>query len=123
VALLLWAILGGLLLFWGILVLQATLSFWTVESLEIVNTITYGGVEAGQYPLDIYTGWFRRFLIFIVPIGCVTYFPIAAILGHADVAGVPAWAGALTPLAGLAFLGLAFGAWRQGVRHYTSTGS
>ncbi|HEX2591699.1 MAG TPA: ABC-2 family transporter protein, partial [Rhizomicrobium sp.] len=123
VALLLWAILGGLMLFWGILVLQATLSFWTVESLEIVNTITYGGVEAGQYPLDIYAGWFRRFLIFIVPIGCVTYFPVATILGHADAAGVPAWTGAVTPLAGLAFLTLAFAAWSRGVRHYTSTGS
>jgi len=123
VALLLWAILGGLALFWGILVLQATLSFWTVESLEIVNTITYGGVEAGQYPLDIYANWFRRFLIFVVPIGCVTYFPVAAILGRSDMAGVPSWLGAVTPMAGFAFLALAFTAWRGGVRHYTSTGS
>jgi ABC-2 type transport system permease protein len=123
IALLLWAILGGLALFWGILVLQATLSFWTVESLEIVNTITYGGVEAGQYPLDIYATWFKRFLIFVVPIGCVTYFPVAAILGRADTAGVPVWLGTLTPLAGFAFLSIAFAAWRGGIRHYTSTGS
>ena len=46
--------LGGIALFSGILVLQATLAFWTVESLEIANTLTYGGVEAAQYPLDIY---------------------------------------------------------------------
>jgi ABC-2 type transport system permease protein len=123
IALLCWAVVGGLSLFWAILVLQATMSFWTVEALEVVNTLTYGGVEAGQYPLDIYAGWFRRFLIFIVPIGCVIYFPVATILGRSDIAGIPAWAGALTPLAGFAFLGLAFAAWRQGVRHYTSTGS
>jgi ABC-2 type transport system permease protein len=123
IALLLWALTGGVALFWGILILQATLSFWTIESLEIVNTITYGGVEAGQYPLDIYAGWFRRFLIFIVPIGCVTYFPVAAILGRTDMAGVPAWLGAVSPLAGFLFLSLAFAAWRVGVRHYTSTGS
>lgn len=123
IALLLWALTGGVALFWGILILQATLSFWTVESLEIVNTITYGGVEAGQYPLDIYAGWFRRFLIFVVPIGCVTYLPVAAILGRADMTGVPAWMGAVSPLAGLAFLSIAFAAWRGGVRHYTSTGS
>jgi len=31
--------------------------------------------------------------------------------------------GALSPLCGLFFLGLALLAWRQGVRHYHSTGS
>ncbi len=121
--LLLWAVTGGFALFYGILLLQATLSFWTVESLEIVNTLTYGGIEAAQYPLDIYAAWFRKFLIFVVPLGCVIYFPVAAVLGRSDVTGVAAWVGAVTPLAGFAFLLAAFGAWRVGIRHYTSTGS
>ena len=43
-------ILGGACLFYGLIVLQATLAFWTTESLEIVNTVTYGGVETAQYP-------------------------------------------------------------------------
>ncbi len=122
-ALLVWAIAGGFALFWGILVLQATLAFWTVEALEVTNTLTYGGVEAAQYPLDIYAAWFRRFLIFVVPLGCVVYFPVATILGRTGVTGLPAWSGALTPLAGFVFVGLAFFAWRLGIRHYTSTGS
>jgi len=29
----------------GLVVLQATLSFWSVQSLEIVNSFTYGGVR------------------------------------------------------------------------------
>jgi ABC-2 type transport system permease protein len=118
-----WTIAGGAVLFAGILVLQATLAFWTVESLEIANTLTYGGVEAGQYPLNIYAAWFRRFLLFIVPIGCVSYLPVAAILGHADVIGVPTIAAELAPAVSIAFLGLALAAWRVGVAHYTSTGS
>lgn len=122
-ALLLWSITGGFALFFGVLILQATLAFWTVESLEITNTLTYGGVEAAQYPLDIYAAWFRKFLIFVVPLGCVIYFPVAAILGRDDMSGAPAWLGYVTPLAGFVFLGVAFAAWRQGVRHYTSTGS
>src|SRR5690348_15781198 len=52
-ATLLFAVAGGMALFAGILILQATLAFWTVESLEIANTLTYGGVEAAQYPLDV----------------------------------------------------------------------
>jgi ABC-2 type transport system permease protein len=123
IALLLWAVAGGFALFYGILILQGTLSFWTIESLEIVNTLTYGGVEAAQYPLDIYARWFRGFLIFIVPLGCVVYFPVAAVLGRSDLVGAPPWLGAVTPLAGFAFLAVAFAAWRQGIAHYTSTGS
>jgi len=120
---LLFAVAGGVALFSGILVLQATLAFWTVESLEIANTLTYGGVEAAQYPLDLYARWFRNFLIFVVPLGCVSYFPVAAVLGHGDRTGVPEWIASLAPALGFAFLCLALVAWRFGVRKYTSTGS
>jgi len=123
VLLLIWAILGGFALFFAILLLQATLAFWTIESLEIVNTVTYGGIEAAQYPLDIYAAWFRKFLIFVVPLGCVVYFPVAAVLDRSAATGVPAWLGMISPLAGFAFLALAYLAWGCGVRHYTSTGS
>ena len=112
------AVLGGIALFSGILVLQATLAFWTVESLEIANTLTYGGVEAAQYPIDIYARWFRNFLTFVVPLACVSYFPVAAVLGRGG-APLPRF----TPVLGFVFLALALWIWRFGVRHYTSTGS
>jgi ABC-2 type transport system permease protein len=118
-----WSVAGGAALFFGILVLQATLAFWTVESLEIANTLTYGGMEAAQYPLDIYAAWFRRFLIYVVPIGCVSYFPIAAVLGRVDATGVPLALARAAPVTGFLFLALSFVAWRFGIRHYTSTGS
>lgn len=117
------AVAGGAALFLGILVLQGTLSFWTVESLEIANVLTYGGVEAGQYPLAIYERWFRWVLTFAVPLAAVAYYPALVVLGKADPLGAPAWVGWWSPLAGFVFLGLSFAAWRIGVRHYTSTGS
>lgn len=119
----LFALAGGVALFLGILVLQGTLSFWTVESLEIANVLTYGGVQAAQYPLALYARWFRRVLTFIVPLACVAYYPVLAILGKADPLGAPGWAGWVSPLAGFAFLAAAFGAWRVGLRRYASTGS
>ena len=122
-ATLLFAVAGGTALFCGILVLQATLAFWTVESLEIANTLTYGGVEAAQYPLDIYARWFRNFLTFVVPLGCVSFFPVAAVLGRADRTGVAPVIAALAPALGFVFLGVALWVWERGVRHYTSTGS
>jgi ABC-2 type transport system permease protein len=122
VAILAFAVIGAVALFFGILVLQATLSFWTVESLEIVNTLTYGGVDAAQYPLDIYARWFRSFLTFVVPLACVVYFPVAAVLGHADRTGLSPLASALMPAFGLVFLAVSLLIWRLGVRHYASAG-
>jgi ABC-2 type transport system permease protein len=119
----LWAVAGGVALFFGILVLQGTLSFWTIESLELANVLTYGGVQAAQFPLSVYSGWFRGLLTFVVPLACVAYFPIVTLLGHADPLGAPAWVGYLSPVAGFIFLALSFLAWRLGVRRYTSTGS
>ena len=54
VGLLLATVAGGICLFMGLVVLQATLAFWTTETLEIMNTVTYGGVETSAVPyLDL----------------------------------------------------------------------
>lgn len=123
VSILAFAIAGGTALFSGLLVLQATLSFWTVESLEAINIFTYGGEAAGEYPLNVYAAWFRNFLMWGVPIGCVTYLPMLAAMGRADPLGTPTWLLPLAPLAGFAFLGASLFVWRFGVRHYASSGS
>lgn len=123
VALAVWTIAGGVALFSGLMVLQGALAFWTTESLEVMNLLTYGGIQAAQFPLSIYAPWFRNFLIFIVPIGCVAYFPVLAILGKPDPLGAPSWLLPFTPLAGFAFLALSFVAWKAGIAKYTSTGS
>ena len=115
--------LGGAALFYGVLVLQATLAFWTTETLEVMNVLTYGGVEQGQYPLSIYRRGFRDFFATVVPIACVNYFPLHAILARPDPLGSPAAVHWLSPLAGPLFLALSLCAWRAGERHYTSTGS
>ncbi len=117
------AILGGACVFYGVVILQATLAFWTTEGLEIMNTLTYGGVETAQYPLSIYRTWFRRFFTFVVPLACVSYYPALAILERTDPLGSPSAFQWLAPLIGLLFLCLCLHVWRIGVRHYRSTGS
>jgi ABC-2 type transport system permease protein len=122
-ALLAAAISGGACLFFGLLVLQGTMAFWTVETLEIVNTVTYGGVETAQYPLTIYRPWFRRFFTFVIPLACINYFPAHAILGRPEPLGTPAFFHWTAPAVGVAFLLVSLQVWKLGVRHYTSTGS
>ncbi len=122
-ALLVLTLVATFAFFYAIVVCQAILSFWTTESLEIMNTLTYGGVEAAQYPMAIYHDYFRKFFTYVVPLACVGYFPVIAILGIDDPLGSPFGLQVVAPLAGFLFLALALAAWRIGVRHYTSTGS
>lgn len=119
----LFTIAGCLAFFCGLLIFQATLSFWTVESLEIMNTMTYGGVEAAQVPMSIYAKWFRDFLTYVVPLACVAYFPVLALLGKSHLEGMSATAAAMTPAIGFLFMGASLLVWGFGVRRYTSTGS
>jgi ABC-2 type transport system permease protein len=121
--LLVFTILGGMALFSGLLVFQATLSIWTVESLEIMNTLTYGGVQTAQYPLSIYESWFRKFFTFIVPLACISYFPVIALMDKQDPLGSTYLLQVMSPIMGFVFLGCALTFFQFGVRKYTSTGS
>jgi ABC-2 type transport system permease protein len=122
-ALLVGTILGAVCLFYGLLILQATLCFWTTESLEVLNTVTYGGIETAQYPMSIYRRWFRVFFTAVVPLACVSYYPLLRVLGRPSPDGIPTWFGWVSPLVGAGFLALSLQVWRIGVRHYRSTGS
>ncbi len=110
-------------LFSGLMILHATLAFWTTETLEITNIVTHGGVETTQFPLSIYRPWFRGIFTFVFPLGAVSYFPAVAILGKADPLGSPLWFQYAAPAIGLLFLLVCLRIWEFGVRHYLSTGS
>jgi ABC-2 type transport system permease protein len=122
VLLLLAAMAGGVCLFCGIFVLQATLAFWTIEPLEIMAAFSHGGVETAHYPLPIYRRWFRTFFTFVIPLACANYLPSLAIMGKADPLGTPLLLQWLAPLAGGLFLALALQLWKLGVRRYVSAG-
>ena len=113
------AVAGGVCLFSGIVILQATLCFWTIEGLELMNALTNGGVFAAQYPLSIYRKWFRRFFTGVVPLACVSYYPVLGLL-EIDGSGALRW---LAPAAGPLFLLVCLRVWGFGVRRYRSTGS
>ncbi|MBN1147322.1 MAG: ABC-2 family transporter protein [Anaerolineales bacterium] len=109
--------------FGGLFIIGATITFWTVESIEVMNIFTYGGSEMMSYPMHIYPDWMLRFFTYIVPAIFLNYYPGLYFLDKPDPLGLPPWAPFLAPLAGLGMLcaGLAF--WRFGVRHYQSTGT
>ena len=117
---LVFSLIGTICLFYGLFVIQATLAFWLRETLEILHIATYGGREAGQYPITIFNQGIFIFFVYIIPLACVLYYPVAIILNKAS---SPLWLGFLAPFAGVLFLFASFQIWKLGVSHYNSTGS
>jgi ABC-2 type transport system permease protein len=114
----------GSLIFAAVWVVGASTVFWTTGSgLEVLNTFTYGGNQLTSYPLNIYGGWLRRILAFVIPLGFVNYFPSLYILDRPDPIGAPAFLRFAAPLVAIAALLVARSVWGLGVRHYRSTGS
>jgi ABC-2 type transport system permease protein len=111
------------LIFVSILLLGATICFWTVETTELTNILTYGGREMLSYPLTIYHQLMQRLFVFIVPLAFGTYIPVCYILGRALPFGLPDWLAFTSPLVALLFALAALAFWRFGVHRYQSTGS
>lgn len=116
--------LAGAVFFSSLFVAGATVAFWWIESGELANAFTYGGRDFTIYPMTVYTGWFRTLFGYALGFGFVAYYPALVLLDRPDPLGAPGvvrWLGPL--LAPAIAAGLAWWAWRTGIRHYRSTGS
>ena len=117
------AIVNGMIFYTALFIAGAAICFWTVESTELPNMLTYGGVEALTFPVAIYRRWFRNMLIFIIPMAFINYFPALYVLDRPDPLGLPYFMRFLFPLASAVVMVPALKFWDYGVNHYKSTGS
>ena len=117
------AMLSQVCFFGGLFIAGGTITFWTVESIELMNIFTYGGVELMSFPMEIYPQWIRRFFTFVIPAIFLNYYPALYVLGKPDPLGLPPATALLSPLAGVGVLALALAFWNYGLRHYQSTGT
>jgi ABC-2 type transport system permease protein len=109
--------------FGGLFIIGATMSFWTVESLEAVNIFTYGGAEMMSYPMNIYPDRVRQFFTYIIPAIFLIYYPALYILDKPDPLGMPSFAPFIAPVVGSGMFVIATFFWRYGILHYQSTGT
>ena len=123
IAFMLVVIVSGILFFMGLFIFGSGVSFWTVESLEAMNVLTYGGQTMISYPMHIYQDWLRSIFMFVVPMAFVNYYPSLWLLDRPDPLGGPAWLAFLSPVVCLAVFLVGTRMWWFGVQKYTSTGS
>jgi ABC-2 type transport system permease protein len=108
----------GSLVFFGLFLLYAAISFFTVEGLEFMNIFTDGGREFGRYPFSVYGENILRFLTYIIPLALFQIYPLLYLLGR-----VTSRLYMLLPLVSLLFLVPCVLLFRLGLRRYKSTGS
>lgn len=116
-------IFGMICFFGGLFVTGATISFWTIESLEAMNIFTYGGSEMIAYPMHIYPAWLRNTFTYVIPAIFLNYYPALYFLDKSDPVASGALIYFLSPLIGMLVLFASVLFWRFGINHYQSTGS
>ena len=117
------AIFSQVCFFGGLFVFGSTITFWTIESIEVINIFTYGGSYMISHPMHIFPDALRRFFTFIIPAAFLNYYPALYILEIPDPFGLPEWVAFLAPVAGLIILASTLVFWRFGINHYQSTGT
>jgi len=109
--------------FGGLFIIGATITFWTIESIEVVNIFTYGGSYLISHPMHIYWDWLRRFFTYVMPAIFLNYYPALYFLDKPDPFNLPPTAPFLAPLVGFGILLVGMAFWRFGIQHYQSTGT
>jgi len=108
----------GVMIFFGLFLIYAAVSFFTIEGIEFMNIFTDGGREFGSYPFSAYGQSILKFLTYVVPLALFQYYPLLYLLGLED-----SLLYMFTPLLGLLFLIPCYAFWRYGLSRYKSTGS
>ena len=111
-------VICGCLVFFGLFLVYAAFSFFTVEGLEFMNIFTDGGREFGRYPFSVYGQNVLKFLTFVIPLALFQYYPLLYLLDiKTDTFYI------FAPLLSLLFLIPSYLFFRIGLRRYKSTGS
>jgi ABC-2 type transport system permease protein len=97
----------------------AAAAFWIVRIEELQVFTLNATSTATLYPLDIYPGWLRAVLLYVIPLGMGNYVPIRYLLGK----GGSILSLFLPPVVAVCSLLVAYRLWRWGEANYHSTGS
>lgn len=117
---LLGALIGGWFVYTSIFMLLSTLSFWTLQPLDIMYIFTNATLQYSQIPLPLLGRTIQNILTFILPLGLCYYYPAMIITKNN---AYPTWVGFMALPGGILFFLVALLAWKVGVAHYHSSGS
>lgn len=99
--------------------IAATAGFWIIRIADLQTFTLNAPNAAAQYPMDIFPKWMKGLFTYLLPVACISYFPLTYALGKG---GAP-WLLVVPYLAAAAALSVTYRLWRFGERRYQSSGS
>jgi ABC-2 type transport system permease protein len=98
----------------AVVLIISTVSFWTTQSFGLAR-IFDNFLKIGRYPLDIFQGFWKIFFVYFLPLVLIAQLPSQALLKTLS----PAFALFAVGVTA-AFLILALGFWKVGLKNYLS---
>lgn len=112
------ATLGAWLVYGGVFVTVASLTFWTQDRGAGFFPIAYNTIQFGRYPLNVYPAVVQFLLTFILPYAFIAFLPAAGVLRTEY-----AWLGWLTLPVGALVFAIGLLVWKRGLARYEGAGS
>jgi ABC-2 type transport system permease protein len=107
-------LLAGVAIVYAFLLMLTTTSFWFVRLDNVLVIFNTMFENAGKWPINIFPGWLRSGLTFVVPVAFAVTVPAEAMTGRLTIT---------TALGGLAlaaaFIAVSRWFWFFGLKHYT----
>lgn len=107
---------NALLFIYSLLLILATISFWSVQSTGM-GRLFENIIRLSRYPTDIYHGLLRTFIMYVLPISIIAVVPSQSLLGTLNPQYM-LYAFGFSII--LFFIAIRF--WNFGLRHYSSVG-
>ena len=111
-------LISGVTTFIGLFILNASMCFFTMEGIGLINLFIQGGQNFWKYPLAVYGKTVLNFFTYIIPMALFQYYPLLYLLDKDKCV-----LNALVPLLAILFLIPCDILWRVGVNRYQSSGS
>lgn len=108
---------AGVAVVYSLWLFLVTLTFWVVR-VDNLEQIVGQALETGRFPIDIYPGWLRGGLTYIIPVVFIITVPAQALAGRLS---LPQILESLLVAAGTLLFSTLF--WRFGLKNYTGASS
>ena len=116
------AILGGVLIQSGAMILLGSLSFWMLRSSDLAGIVYYDMRTFVHYPLSIFPSFIRIILTYVLPWAIINYYPSLIILQKVQTTE-EFILGILSPVISILFFLLSLFVFNRGLRRYSGSGS
>lgn len=110
-------ILIGSLIYTSLKLLTASISFWTMNSMQVMVTV-YNISDFAKYPITIFPTIIQTMITYVVPFAFVSFFPAAVLLNQANGLSILIQSSIACMITGSCALWV----WNKGLRGYESSG-